>query len=113
MSNKAQLKDRIMTMISDAAHTQRKHDACIEDLEGGIEDLKTQVTQLRGAIRPHFLPGGSSVQEVTGTAHCPLCDAVAPATLKFSEMRSCHVIVTARPIEHKSECLFAEENPDA
>lgn len=98
-----------MQMHNDAAHRQREHNARVEDLEADIEQLTAQVARLRGAIRPFFLPSGSSTREVTGTAHCPLCGALTPATLKFSALRSDYVLAQLRPIKHHDSCIFAEE----
>ena len=109
MPTKAQLEEQIMQMHSDAAHRQREHDACVQDLEAEVTQLNGQVDVLRGAIRPFFLPAGSDVNSREGTAHCPLCNAVAPATVRYAPLPGRHIVATARPMAHHTGCLFAEE----
>jgi hypothetical protein len=109
MPTKAQLEAQIMQMHSDAAHLQREHDARIEDLEADIEQLAAQVARLRGAIRPFFLPAGSDVRCQEGTAHCPLCNAIAPATVRYAPLAGRHIVATPRPIEHHDGCFLTQE----
>lgn len=112
MPTKAQLVEQLMQMHSDAAHLQREHDACVAALNADIVQLKDRVGLLRGAIRPYFLPAGSDMNKQDGTAHCPMCNAVAPAAFRFFPLAGRHMVITSRPIKHHDGCIFAEEVHD-
>jgi len=107
MPTKAQLEEQLMCMISDAEHLRRKYDERIEDLEDQI----CKLSALRGACKPYFIPSGSTPMVTEGTAHCPVCEAVTPATLHMAAWGN-PVIATVRHIEHKKSCIFAVQNKE-
>jgi len=106
---KAQLEERIMEMHSDAEHVRRKHADEVEALEATVEDLTARCACLQGAITPTFLPHGSNVKPLAGTAHCPLCNAFACAAQMYSKSLNKYVVVTRGPINHVAGCIFAEQ----
>jgi hypothetical protein len=110
MPTKAQLEEQIAQMYSDMGHQRRAYEDQQRECEDRIADLACENSRLRGAIRPFFMPAGSDVHTQTGTAHCPVCGAVAPATLRYSIVMSHYIVATARPIDHKPDCIFAEKH---
>lgn len=105
MPTKADLIEQIMQNISDTEHTRRAHAARVRELEADIEHLEEQNKRLQGTLRVYFIPTKQSAPHV-GTAHCPVCAAVAVATLINNTE---HLVVTEKPLVHHKGCIFATQ----
>lgn len=113
MATKAQLQERIMELVSEMGHTEHRHAAHVRKLEKEQLRLEIENTKLRGSIRPYFLPFhvvSDGTKGIGGTAHCPVCEAMAPATLVFDPQRLHSIVATQRSIEHNDGCMFAVQS---
>ncbi|MHC4621157.1 MAG: hypothetical protein ACYTEQ_25705 [Planctomycetota bacterium] len=111
MPTKAQLEEQLMEQHSDYAKMERKLLGRIYDLEEETARLTCDVEEARMYLRPFFVPlTAGPIPLDKGTAHCPVCNACAPGTLKMPP-NGVAMVVTPRPIKHQGDCYFAEETP--
>jgi hypothetical protein len=111
MPTKAQLEEQLMQRYSDHAHEERKFRDTIYDLESQVTDLACELAEAKGYLRPFFVPRDAETKRYDkGTAHCPVCGACAPGSLTW--LRGVALVSTARPIEHRERCYFAEQREE-